>query len=181
VVKTVGRPPQHPDKHRPNNPVLLAVDQELGEGTAPWIAPDLSIMSARSASGIRGIISTPLRPIGPRASRHSRARRSSSSGPRAGSDRLRRPGDLGGVPRELGQGDPRGGHRRDLPLRVVSKAFGPHLVLRVEARTELLTLLNWVLSLRSGGDRLPHAPALALESITCWSGTLPSSMTSRNP
>jgi hypothetical protein len=25
---------QHPDQHRPERPVLLAVDQELGEGTA---------------------------------------------------------------------------------------------------------------------------------------------------
>jgi hypothetical protein len=34
--------PQHPDEHRPERPVLLAVDQELGEGTALWVAPELS-------------------------------------------------------------------------------------------------------------------------------------------
>ena len=26
--------PQHPDEHRPQRPILLAVDQQLGEGTA---------------------------------------------------------------------------------------------------------------------------------------------------
>ena len=34
--------PQHPDKHRPQRPVLLAVDQELGEGAALRVAPELS-------------------------------------------------------------------------------------------------------------------------------------------
>jgi hypothetical protein len=34
--------PQHPDKHRPERPILLAVDQELGEGPALRIAPELA-------------------------------------------------------------------------------------------------------------------------------------------
>jgi hypothetical protein len=34
--------PQHPDEHRPERPVLLAVDQELGEGPALWVSPELS-------------------------------------------------------------------------------------------------------------------------------------------
>jgi hypothetical protein len=34
--------PQHPDEHRPERPVLLAVDQELGEGAALWVTPELS-------------------------------------------------------------------------------------------------------------------------------------------
>jgi hypothetical protein len=35
-------PPQHPDQHRPENPVLLTVDQELGEGATLRVAPELS-------------------------------------------------------------------------------------------------------------------------------------------
>jgi hypothetical protein len=34
--------PQHPDQHRPERPILLALDQELGEGAALWVAPELS-------------------------------------------------------------------------------------------------------------------------------------------
>jgi hypothetical protein len=33
--------PEHPDQHRPKRPVLLAVDQQLGEGAALRIAPEL--------------------------------------------------------------------------------------------------------------------------------------------
>jgi hypothetical protein len=33
---------QHPDEHRPKGPILLAVDQELGEGATLWVAPELS-------------------------------------------------------------------------------------------------------------------------------------------
>ena len=33
---------QHPDEHRPQRPVLLAVDQQLVEGAALWVAPELS-------------------------------------------------------------------------------------------------------------------------------------------
>ena len=34
--------PKHPDEHRPQCPILLAVDRELGEGAALWEAPELS-------------------------------------------------------------------------------------------------------------------------------------------
>jgi len=33
---------QHPHKHRPERPVLLAVDEELGEGATLRLAPELS-------------------------------------------------------------------------------------------------------------------------------------------
>ena len=33
---------QHPDEHRPKGPVLLAVDQQLGEGRDSRVAPELS-------------------------------------------------------------------------------------------------------------------------------------------
>ena len=42
---------QHPDQHRPKDPVLLAVDQQLGEGATLRVAPELSFRSARSKSG----------------------------------------------------------------------------------------------------------------------------------
>jgi hypothetical protein len=35
-------PPAHPDQHRSECPVLLAVDQQLGEGAALRVAPELS-------------------------------------------------------------------------------------------------------------------------------------------
>ena len=34
--------PQHPDQYRPERPVLLTVDQELGEGAAFRVAPELA-------------------------------------------------------------------------------------------------------------------------------------------
>ena len=34
--------PQHPDQHRPERSILLAVDQEFGEGAALWVAPELA-------------------------------------------------------------------------------------------------------------------------------------------
>jgi hypothetical protein len=34
--------PQHPHEHRPERPVLLAVDQQLGEGPVLRIAPELA-------------------------------------------------------------------------------------------------------------------------------------------
>ena len=37
-----GRLSQHPDEHRPEYPVFLAVDQELGEGSALGVAPELA-------------------------------------------------------------------------------------------------------------------------------------------
>jgi hypothetical protein len=33
---------QHPDEHGPERPVLLAVDQQLGEGATLRVAPELS-------------------------------------------------------------------------------------------------------------------------------------------
>ena len=33
---------QHPDEHRPERPVLLAVDQELGEGPRLRVPPELA-------------------------------------------------------------------------------------------------------------------------------------------
>jgi len=33
--------PQHPDEHRLKCPILLAIDQQLGEGAALRIAPEL--------------------------------------------------------------------------------------------------------------------------------------------
>jgi hypothetical protein len=34
--------PQHPDEHRPQRPITLAVDRELGDGAALWVAPELA-------------------------------------------------------------------------------------------------------------------------------------------
>ena len=34
--------PQHPDEHRPQRPILLAVDQELGEGASLRVSPELT-------------------------------------------------------------------------------------------------------------------------------------------
>jgi hypothetical protein len=34
--------PQHSDQHRPERPILLAVDQQLGEGAALRVAPELA-------------------------------------------------------------------------------------------------------------------------------------------
>jgi len=51
--------PQHPDEHRPQRPILLAVDQELGEGAGLWVGPELAdpVHAARSrgASGRGGV------------------------------------------------------------------------------------------------------------------------------
>ena len=33
---------QHADEHRPERPILLAVDQQLGEDPALWEAPELT-------------------------------------------------------------------------------------------------------------------------------------------
>jgi hypothetical protein len=44
--------PQHPDKHRPESPILLAVDQQLGEGPRILGFPNRGpIASTRSKSG----------------------------------------------------------------------------------------------------------------------------------
>jgi hypothetical protein len=42
--------PQHADEHRPKDPVLLALDQELGEGATLRVAQNSPIRSARSKS-----------------------------------------------------------------------------------------------------------------------------------
>jgi hypothetical protein len=42
---------EHSHQHRPEYPVLLAVDQQLGEGAALWVAQNSPIRSARSKSG----------------------------------------------------------------------------------------------------------------------------------
>jgi len=42
---------QHAHQHSPEYPVLLAVDQQLGEGATLRVAPELSFRSARSKSG----------------------------------------------------------------------------------------------------------------------------------
>jgi hypothetical protein len=34
--------PQHPDEHRSERPVLLAVDQEFGEGASLRVPPELA-------------------------------------------------------------------------------------------------------------------------------------------
>ena len=39
--------PQHPDEHRPERPVLLAVDQQLGRTLGPQGAQDSIVRSAR--------------------------------------------------------------------------------------------------------------------------------------
>jgi hypothetical protein len=43
--------PQHPDEHRPEVSILLAVDQELGEGSRRRVPQYLPIRSTRSKSG----------------------------------------------------------------------------------------------------------------------------------
>jgi hypothetical protein len=37
-----GPPPEHPDEHRPEDSILLAVDQRLSEGATLRVAPELS-------------------------------------------------------------------------------------------------------------------------------------------
>ncbi len=50
--------PQHPHQHGSKDPVLLAVDEELGEGAALWVGPELSRSGrparSREASGRGG-------------------------------------------------------------------------------------------------------------------------------
>jgi hypothetical protein len=70
--------PQHPDEHRPERPVLLAVDQQLGEGATLRVAQNSPIRSARSKSGSIRTWSNSARGAGPRASRRCRSRHSSS-------------------------------------------------------------------------------------------------------
>jgi hypothetical protein len=46
---TVGLP-QHPHQHGPQRPVLLAVDEELGEGAALWVAPESTVPAVREST-----------------------------------------------------------------------------------------------------------------------------------
>jgi hypothetical protein len=63
---------QHPDEHRSERPVLLAVDQELGEGPALRVAPELADpVGALEVGNIR-TWSSSARRAGPSASRRSR-------------------------------------------------------------------------------------------------------------
>jgi hypothetical protein len=50
--------PQHPDQHRPERPVLLAVDQQLGEGATLSVAPECSDPRAQPSSrrNARGVL-----------------------------------------------------------------------------------------------------------------------------
>jgi hypothetical protein len=43
--------PQDPNQHRPQRPVLLAIDQQLAEGAALRVAQNSPIRSARSKWG----------------------------------------------------------------------------------------------------------------------------------
>ena len=43
--------PQHADQHRPEHPILLAVDQQLGEGAGVGVPQYAPIVSVRSKSG----------------------------------------------------------------------------------------------------------------------------------
>jgi hypothetical protein len=52
-------PPAASDQHRSQHPVLLAIDRQLGEGAALWVAPEvpdpLGVARGRAASG-RGAV-----------------------------------------------------------------------------------------------------------------------------
>jgi hypothetical protein len=64
--------PQHADEHRPG-PILLAVDQQLGEGAALRIAPELSDPVGAVEVGHIRTWSSSARGAGPRASRRARS------------------------------------------------------------------------------------------------------------
>jgi hypothetical protein len=82
--------PQHPNENRPEHPILLAVDQELGEGVALRVAPELSDPVGLLEVGSMRTWSSSARGAGPRASRRSRSRRSRSSSSGLTAGRLRR-------------------------------------------------------------------------------------------
>ena len=48
--RTLAVLPQHPDEHRSERPVLLTVDQQLGEGATLRVAPELSDPVGRARS-----------------------------------------------------------------------------------------------------------------------------------
>ena len=45
------RLPQHPDEHRPERPILLAVDQQLRERAALRVAPELTDLGVNNRRG----------------------------------------------------------------------------------------------------------------------------------
>ena len=49
LLTTLIRFAQHPDEHRPKRPILLAVDQELGEGAALAVTSELAAARLRRA------------------------------------------------------------------------------------------------------------------------------------
>ena len=69
--------PQHPGEHRPKRPVILAVDQQLGEGAALWVAPELSDPVGSLEIGEHEDVQELRSGSRPSASRRSRSRRSS--------------------------------------------------------------------------------------------------------
>jgi hypothetical protein len=71
--------PQHPDEHRPERPVLLAVDQQLGEGAALRVAPELSDPVGSLEVGEHQDVKELGAGSGPRASIRSRRTRSTCS------------------------------------------------------------------------------------------------------
>ncbi len=70
---------QHPDEHRPERPALLAVDQQRGEGAALRVAPELADPLGAFEVGQHEDVEELGAGARPRASRHFRSRRSSSS------------------------------------------------------------------------------------------------------
>jgi hypothetical protein len=71
---------QRPEGDSPKRPILLAVDQQLGEGAALGVAPELSDRIGPVEVGSMRTWSSSARGATPSASRRSRSRRSSSSG-----------------------------------------------------------------------------------------------------
>jgi hypothetical protein len=66
--------PQHPDEHRPENPIFLAVDQQLGEGAGLGVPPELSDPVGTLGIGKHQDVEQLGAGAGPRASRRSRSR-----------------------------------------------------------------------------------------------------------
>ena len=51
--------PQHPDEHRPQRPVLLAVEQQLGEGARLGVPPERADLGVNDRRGdARRVLST---------------------------------------------------------------------------------------------------------------------------
>ena len=74
--------PQHADEHGPQGPVLLAVDQQLSEGPALRVAPELAdpvgavevgehqdvekLGAASRPDGVQALLESALKLVGPR-------------------------------------------------------------------------------------------------------------------